>query len=254
MNKLEIAAVKIGQCLNRAFPGSKTSFFSSAIVTCAGSGTRMGGVSKQLIDLNGMPLFLYSLLAFEHCNEISEIIVVAKENEIGVIQDACKQYSVTKLRCVVKGGASRQESVYNGFLAVDPKSEFVAIHDGARPLIRPEDVALLLKEARRFGAATAAKKMVDTVKRSTADGTILDTVPREDLYTVQTPQVFKTDLYRVSLALNEKNGGSVTDDCALAEAAGFSVKLCDLGINNLKLTHPEDLPLIEMILKERNHG
>ena len=95
---------------------------------------------------------------------------------------------------------------------------------------------------------------MDTVKKADSNGFIIETVPRDDLYTVQTPQVFKADLYRVSLAIAERNAAVVTDDCSLAELAGFPIKLCDLGFYNLKLTTPEDVLLIEQLLKEREYA
>ena len=254
MLKLEIASIKFQNALNKVFPNSKKEYFSSAIITAAGSGTRMGGVSKQLLDLCGKPCLLYSLLAFEHCCDVSEIIVVARESEEEIIRDLCRDYGVSKLKAVVFGGDTRQASVSNGFFAISKKSDFVLIHDAARPLISPEAISKLLKEARRFGAATAAKKVSDTIKRSVDGKFISETVPRDDLFAVQTPQVFKTDLYRVALALAEKDKIDVTDDCSLAEHAGFSVKLCDLGIQNIKLTTADDLNLVKSILMERENG
>ncbi len=254
MLKLEIASLKFQNALNKAFPNSKKEYFSSAIITAAGSGTRMGGVSKQLLDLCGKPCLAYSLLAFQNCIDISEIIIVARESEKEIIQKICTNYGITKLKAIVFGGETRQASVSNGFSAINISSDFVLIHDAARPLILPESITKLLKDARRYGAATAAKKISDTIKRSLDGKFISETVPREDLFSVQTPQVFKTDLYRVALALAEKDQITVTDDCSLAEHAGFSVKLCDLGIQNLKLTTSEDLNLVKSILMERENG
>ncbi len=253
MSKIEVAAIKFQNALNRVFPHSKSEFFSSAIITAAGSGTRMGGISKQLMDLCGKPCILYSLLAFENCSEISEIIVVAKQGEENLVRKICDENGITKLKKIVLGADTRQASVKNGFLAISKKSDFVLIHDAARPLILPESVAKLLADARRYGASCAAKKVSDTIKRSKKDGFISETVPRDDLYSVQTPQVFKTDLYRVSLSLAEKDKITVTDDCSLAEHAGFSVKLCDVGSPNFKLTTPEDAETIKSILMERNN-
>lgn len=254
MNQLEIGLIKFKNQLNRVFPTGKTRFFSSAIITAAGSSNRMGGVSKQLMNLNGKPCILYSLLAFQQCDDVDEIIVVTKEEEAKTVERICYDYNVTKLAAIVPGGNTRQESVTKGFLALSKHSDFVAIHDAARPLILSSHVSALIQAAKKWGASCAARRMIDTVKKATEQGFIVETVPRDDLYTVQTPQVFKADLYRVALALAEKNGISVTDDCALAEHAGFLVKLCELGAPNMKLTTPEDVSLIEQLLKEREHG
>ncbi len=251
MKSFEIGLVKFRNQLNRAFPHGKKHLFSSAIVTAAGSGQRMGGVSKQLMLLSGKPCILYSLLSFQNCKDIDEIVIVAKEGEVDVMKKLCRDHNISKLSSVVTGGSTRQESVANGFSAVSKQCELVAIHDAARPLILPEHIEILLQNARRYGAACAAKKVTDTVKRIGKNELISQTVPRDDLYTVQTPQVFKADLYRVSLALAEQSRCAVTDDCALAENAGFPVKLCELGIHNLKLTTQEDITFIESYLKER---
>ena len=245
MSKIEICAIKVQNALNRAFPSNKYKHFSSAIVTAAGSGMRMGGISKQLLELCGKPCLVHSLLAFQNCDEISEIVIVAKKGEEEIIRNLCHQFKISKLSAIVFGGNTRQESVSNGFESISKKSDFVLIHDAARPLIDPNSISKLLKEAHRFGASCAAKKITDTIKRSDDHGFILKTVPREDLYSVQTPQVFKTDLYRVSLALAKKDQIEVTDDCSLAEHAGFSVKLCDIEIPNIKLTTKEDIQMVE---------
>lgn len=253
MTNLEIKAVKLKNRLNQIFPSSKKDFFCSAIITAAGSGSRMGGVSKQLLPLNGIPCIAYSLIAFEKCDLIYEIIVTAKAEEKEIIQKICSDYGISKLKSVVCGGETRQESIKNGFRAVSKNSDIVAIHDAARPLILPEHVTKLIEKAKRYGAATAAKAMVDTVKRGNNSSFICETLPREEIFSVQTPQVFTCDLYRVALALAERDGFSGTDDNSLAEHAGFSVKLCDVIPINLKLTTKEDVPTISALLKERNY-
>ena len=254
MNQIEIGAVKFRNALNRVFPSSVKEIMCSAVICAGGSGTRMGGVAKQLMPILSVPCIVYSLLAFEKCISVFEIIVVARPEDKKEIESLCRAYNITKLRCVVPGGDSRQKSVFNGFQKVSEKAHVVAIHDAARPLITSEDIQNLIDSARRYGASCAAKKMTDTVKRADENGMILETVPREMLYTVQTPQVFKTDVYRVSIALNQKEGSDVTDDCALVEKAGFSIKLLELGKPNLKLTTPEDVQVITGILKERKNG
>lgn len=254
MTKLEIGAVKFRNRLNQIFPGNQKHLFSTGIITAAGSGNRMGGVSKQLMEIGGKPCVLYSLLAFQNCREIDEIIVVAKEEEISIIQSIALENKITKLSCVVPGSATRQGSVLNGFLSVNKKCELVAIHDGARPLIRPEQITILLENARRWGASCFAKKMTDTVKIAKEGGLIDRTLPRDELFAVQTPQVFKADLYRASLAIAQKDQIQATDDCALAECAGFPIKLVEFSEHNIKLTHPQDKILVECILKERDNG
>ncbi len=253
MTPLEIKAVKFRNALSRAFPSDKAHHFTSAIITAAGSGIRMGGVSKQLFPILGKPCIVYSLLAFQESSSINEIIITAKPEEIERIQRICREHQITKLAAVVPGGKTRQESVANGFQYLHKKSEIVAIHDGARPLITKEDIDLLVKKAARCGASCAANRMVDTVKKADVKGYITETVPREELFTVQTPQVFQADIYRVSLALAARDHLVVTDDCSILEHAGFPIFLCETGKENIKLTTQQDLELITAILKERSH-
>jgi len=254
MNKIEIASVKFRNGVRKLFPGNYERKFCSGIITAGGSGLRLGGDPKQFREMDGKPCILYSLLAFQHCKIIDEIIVVVKAGQEDFVKSLCEKYDISKISAVVAGGDTRQASVSKGFSSISKESVLVAIHDAARPLILPEQIDFLLEKANRYGAAAAAKKASDTIKRCDRDGMILETVPRDDLYLVQTPQVFKTDLYRVSLALAEKDGFLVTDDCSLAEHAGFSVKLCELNGPNYKLTTEDDLFAIVSILKERNHG
>ena len=254
MTGIEIALVKFRNQLNRLFPSGNKRPFASAIITAAGSGTRMGGVSKQRFLLAGKPCLLYSLQAFENCEGIDEIIITAKSGEEEEILALCQANSISKLSMVVTGGQTRQESVKNGFIHIHHDAELVAIHDAARPLIEPTQIQILLDAAKRYGASCAAAKMVDTVKMGNTQNMIEKTIPREGLFTVQTPQVFKSDLYRVSLALAEKDGIAVTDDCSLAEHAGFPIKLCLISSCNLKLTNPEDARILSTLLEDRKNG
>ena len=253
MLNLKLSAVKLRSFLHRAFPDEEKTPFASGIITAGGSGVRMGGIAKQTLDLCGKPCIYYSLIAFQKCPEIKEIIVVTRPDLEDEIRKICETYRINKLSSVVPGGSTRQESVANGFARVSDRSDLVAIHDAARPLIRSQHITKLLSVAKRYGAVCAAKRISDTVKRSVKDNLILETVPRDDLFSVQTPQVFRTDLYRISLAIAEKGGFSVTDDAALAEHVGFPVKLCDLLEPNFKLTTPEDVEMISAILKGRNN-
>lgn len=251
INKLEIAATKFRIGLSRAFPHNKKHRFCSVILCAAGSGTRMGGVSKQLIEILGKPCFVYSALAFENSPEVDEIIISARADQVDEVRMLCNRYSLKKVASVTAGGVTRQESVKLGFNKLSDKSEIIMIHDAARPMITASDVSLLYQKACRYGASCASTPVTDTVKRADPHGVILETVPRDDLHLVQTPQVFLTDLYRVSLALAERDGVIATDDCALAEHAGFSVQLVQLSIPNVKITRKDDLELVTSLLKER---
>lgn len=249
--KMEVRAAKFRNYFNRIFPNSKKDFFISVIITAAGSGTRLGGVSKPLFPLRDKPCILYSLLVFQSNPEVREIIITARDEDREELNRVCREHHITKLKEIVVGGTSRQESVANGFYKVSEKSDLVAIHDAARPLICADDLQILFRDAKRFGASCAATPVFDTVKKANDKGFIENTLSRKDLFQVQTPQVFKTDLYRAALALALREKIEVTDDASIAEFAGFPIKLSNTSRTNLKLTTPEDVALINTLLKEK---
>lgn len=227
--------------------------FCSAIIVAAGSGTRMGSTrTKQMTELCSKPVIVHTLLAFQACEAIKEIIVVAKEDELGTYTDFKRAYGLSKLRQVVSGGATRQESVMLGTKVLSYSSEYVAIHDGARCLITPNEITEVLRQACIYGAAAAAEKMTDTVKRCDGRGFVTETVDRNALMRAQTPQCFKTSQYLASAYTAERDGFEATDDCSVAEHAGFPVKMIDCGKTNLKITTPEDLVIARALLTARN--
>jgi len=242
----------IARIMNTASGNGKDGHFCSAVVLAAGSGTRMGGVSKQLMKVAGKPVIAYALEAFEESEYTNEIIVVAKQDELEYIREFTDVYGFTKIKAVVCGGETRDESARNGFFAVDKRCEYVAIHDAARPLILPETIDLLFRRCFITGACTAAKKTADTVKTAGKLNVIESTVPRDKLFSVSTPQVFSANIYRASVAAAMRDKIDVTDDCALAEHAGFPVTMVEIGHPNYKLTVPEDIEAVEAILLYRN--
>ena len=236
--------------LIRAARGKKRPH-TSAIIVAAGNSTRMGGsVSKQFLTLNGVPVLAHTLLAFEKTSEIDEIVVVARTEDIGAVSALAAEYAITKLAAVVAGGATRAESVKNGFLHVHHLTKFVAIHDGARCLVAPAMIERVLHAARRHKAATAAATVHDTVKVANRRGFIAKTVDRSTVYLATTPQVFSANLYRAALE-TVKGAELLTDDNQLIEKLPFPVKLVDCGKDNIKITEPRDLRLATLILEER---
>ena len=228
-------------------------YFCSAIIVAAGSGTRMGGTrTKQMTELCGKPVIVHTLLAFESCDAVKEIIVVAREDETQEYTSFAKQYGLSKLRHVVPGGETRQQSVLLGTKVLSYRSEYLAIHDGARCLITPREITDVLRQACIYGAAAAAEMMTDTVKRCDDRGFITETIDRETLMRAQTPQCFKTSLYLASAYTAERDGFAATDDCSVAEHAGFAVRTVDCGKTNLKITTPEDLVIARALLTSRS--
>ena len=244
----------VADILRAATGKTKKRCFTSAIIVAGGSGTRMGdiGKTKQLLEIDGVPTVVRSLLAFERCPIIDEIIVAAREDELKLYPAFREKYRLSKLRAVAVGGATRQESVLSAFRKVSEKSEFVAIHDTARCCITPEMIEMTANEAYIYGAAAAGKKVTDTVKIENGKGFIEGTVDREKVWLVSTPQIIKTDVYRACAYSAREKGLSVTDDCGLLEAYGFKIKLCDVGSDNIKITKPEDIKAAEEILKRRD--
>ena len=226
--------------------------FTSAVILAAGMGTRFGGdVTKQNVEVGGVPALVRSCMAFESSPRIDEIVLVAKADEIGTVKGYVEEYSLKKVSCVVEGGRTRAESSAKGAAAVSPKCKFVAIHDAARCLVTEKIIDETLVAAFRYGAAAAAERVVDTVKISDERGFIKKTEDRNFVWLVKTPQIFKLSLYETASAIAKQDGLEVTDDCMMAEHVGFRVKLVDCGHENIKLTTKEDLGLAEYIISKR---
>ena len=211
-----------------------------AVLLAAGNSTRMGGSrSKVLEELGGRPALCRSLEVLDRCPLIGEICLVCRE------QDRADMLPLTSGLAtpvqVVPGGAQRQDSVERGVEALTAPWEYVAIHDGARPLVTEEVLAAVCRDAMAHGAATAAVPSKDTCKLADEAGFVAATPARDRLWAVQTPQAFSLALYREALGKARAAGQSYTDDCQLIEAAGGSVKLTRGDYRNIKLTTPEDL-------------
>lgn len=230
--------------------------FTSAVILAAGVGERFECESgtKQNVPVCGIPAVVRAALAFEKSEIINEIILVGRREEIPVLEGYVKDYSLDKVTKVAEGGKTRDESSYNGFLATSKKAKYVAIHDGARCLVTPEMIDDAVRAAFRYGAAACAEKVVDTVKRTNRRGFIEETVSRENLWLIKTPQVFKRSIYLVSAAKARKDKITVTDDCMMAEHSGFSVMLVECGSENIKLTTRDDLLTAERIIEQRSRA
>lgn len=222
-----------------------------AIIASAGSGTRMAGVckSKTLMELNGMPVLARTMAVFEKTAIIDEIIVSAKAEDVDTVKALAEKYGISKLTAVAVGGETRQQSVANA-LALVQDADIIAIHDGARPMIRSEQIESVLEQTALHGAATAACPVYDTVKTADGDGYIASTLDRRVVWTVQTPQCFKLAQYREAMAKAQADGMNFTDDCQLMEYCGKKVKLVDCGDMNMKLTVPRDIEKARAFLNE----
>lgn len=222
----------------------------SAVILAGGNSTRMGGRSKQLISIHGVPVIVHSALAFEKCPQISEIIIVCRSNEKQLIESLMKKHGISKFKGTAPGGSTRFDSCRNGFEATDKKADLVAIHDGARCMITPENITEVINAAARSGAAIAACPSTDTVKIIKENGKIEKTVDRNTVWQAQTPQIFLRNLLEVGLYAEREKGFVPTDDAMLVETLGFEVTPVNCGKNNMKITFEEDVPLAEAILKK----
>lgn len=225
----------------------------SAVVVAAGSARRMEGIDKVLAALGGYPVLVHTLRAFQQCPLISEVVVVTREDLLVEIADLCRDFALTKVTKVVKGGKERIHSVQAGLNEVREDAELIAIHDGARPLLPPQVLEEVLQTAARTGAAAPAVPVTDTVKRA-QDGLAVETVDRSTLFAVQTPQVFQADLIRAAVHKALEDGEVLTDDCAAVERLGMKVSLTRGSRENLKLTTPFDLVVGEAVLAARERG
>ncbi len=223
----------------------------SVIIAAAGASSRMGGVNKQLEKIGDTPVFVMSALKFDKLEQVSEIIIAAPPNEVQRYEKLARNYGVSKLAGVVPGGDSRFRSIRNALEMVSPKSEFIAIHDGARPLIEPEDIERVFADAEKYDAAIAAAPAVDTVKTVGSNGFIEGTVPRGGLYLAQTPQVFRKKLYLEWLEKIGLQAENLTDDSGIAEACGQYVKITEILSPNFKITRPDDLIAANAIYDNR---
>ncbi|MCL2620722.1 MAG: 2-C-methyl-D-erythritol 4-phosphate cytidylyltransferase [Defluviitaleaceae bacterium] len=216
----------------------------TAIVVAGGRGTRFGGdLPKQFLQLGGIPVIGHSLQAFNACPFVDEIVIVVPSQ----FWDICKGLELTKPVHFTEGGETRQQSVSAGLAFVH--SGLVLIHDGARPFIEIDKIETLLAVAHGGEVATLATPVTDTLKVADDNMKVAKTLHRERVFAVQTPQAFPVDIIKKA---HEKKVSQAYDDCQLVELLGIKPRLIRGSTQNIKITHPIDLVIAEMILKERS--
>ena len=223
---------------------------TSAIIVAAGSSRRMG-FDKLVADLEGKPVVAHAIAAFEKSREIDEILIVTREDRIGEMRALVLSEKLKKVVQIIAGGEERYLSVWEGLRAVSAKAAFVAIHDGARPLVTPGMIRECLSLAKKTGAACLATPIPETVKRATDDGIVNGSVDRAGLWAMQTPQIFSTPLivqaYAALLACNEP----VTDEVTAVQRSGKPISLLRNEDWNIKITFPRDLEMARQVLQLR---
>ncbi len=220
----------------------------SVLIMSAGSSSRMGGTDKQLLELDGKVVLRRSVEAFVGIDQVGEIIVITGEATAPKYRELLKDLPARVEAC---GGPTRQQSVFAGMEKIASAAEFVAIHDGARPLVRREDILRVLSDAEKFGAAVLGVAVKDTIKH-VEDGMIRNTPDRSRLFQVQTPQVFRKKDYLEAMETAKQRGLDFTDDAQLFEQIGKPVRLTQGSYDNFKITTPEDLPAAEAVLRKQN--
>ena len=228
----------------------KDNILVSAVIVSAGNSTRMGGINKQFLSIDSIPVIVRTISVFEKTEAIDEIVVVTRESDIEDVKELINEYDFKKVSYVVAGGETRQLSVYNGVINTSSQADYIAIHDGARPLVTEKVITDTLEMAVKFGAAATGVKIKDTVKQVDDNNDIVATPDRTYLRFIQTPQIFNKSLY-LDAVNNVENSRDFTDDCILIEEYGKTIKFVDGDYENIKITTPEDVELALNYIKKR---
>ena len=221
----------------------------TAIIVAGGSSRRMG-FDKTFAFLAGQPVITHSVAAFDACESVDEIIVVARDERL----DDCRGALGTRFRkvaAVVGGGAERQDSVAAGLTCVSAESTYVGVHDAARPLIAPVEITRVFEAARAYGAAALAAPVTDTLKRVDADGFVAASIDRTDVYAMQTPQIFARELLLEAYTQVAAEKLLITDEVSAVQHLGRRVMLVRHERPNLKITYPEDIRIAELVMSGR---
>lgn len=227
------------------FPSEKT----AAIIPCGGKGTRMKiDFNKIFLAIEDKPVISYTLDVFENCPLISEVIIPAAENDIQLLNDVISDFGYKKVKAIVRGGKTRQESIENALKSVSSDIDFVAVHDGARPLLSETVLSKTVETAIRFGAAATGIMAKDTLK-TVKNGKLIATVDRSSTALIQTPQVFRKDILVEAYKNARENGIEVTDDTSLFENTDIEIAFVEGSPENIKLTTPDDYFIINSIIR-----
>ena len=220
----------------------------TAIIVAAGGSKRVG-FDKLLAKIAGRSVIQHTLAAFEKATCVDEVLVVSRETV--AMRHFIVKTNLRKVRRVVRGGARRQDSVQAGLNALDNKVEFVAIHDAARPLITSSEIERVFAAARKHGAAALATPITDTLKVADANHVVSGAIDRKNVFAMQTPQIFRREVLSKAYEHVKKDSLTVTDEVSAIEHAGGKIVIVPAEDHNLKITFASDLPLAEIILKQR---
>jgi 2-C-methyl-D-erythritol 4-phosphate cytidylyltransferase len=222
----------------------------TAIIVAGGSSQRMG-FDKLLALIEGKPVVAHSIAAFEQSSSVSDIILVARAERLSEYEKISESYGFRKISAVIPGGVRRQDSVSLGLEKLPQGTEFVAVHDAARPLVNAELIERLFQSARDHGGAASAAPIVDTLKRVDREHLVVGSVERKNLFAVQTPQIFQRALLEKAYREVFDAGLEVTDEISAVEHVGGKVTLLPNESPNFKITYPADLQLAEFLIRQR---
>ncbi len=226
----------------------------SVIIAAAGMSNRMGSkINKQFIWIDGKPVLGHTIEKFEKCKYIDEIIIVCKEEEIEYCRrEIVRKYKFRKVSNIVRGGKERQDSIYNGILALNEKTDIVLTHDGARPFVKTKNIEDGIRAVLEHGSCVIGVPVTDTIKVLKDEDTVETTPDRSRLWAAQTPQCFFKHILIEGYenAIKERYFG--TDDSSIVERAGHKVKMIMGSYDNIKITTPEDIVIAESLSKDRD--
>ena len=222
----------------------------TAIIVAGGSSRRMG-FDKTFASLGGRPIVAHSIAAFEATGCVDSIILVARAERITEFREVVARCECRKVAVVVPGGTHRQDSVSAGLSHLSEDCRFVAVHDAARPLVTPGAIARVFEAACAGGAAALAARVSDTLKRADGDGFVCDSIERERVYAMQTPQIFDRELLLNAYQRIAAEGLAITDEVSALQHFGRRVMLVANEAPNFKITYPDDLRLAEYVMATR---
>lgn len=223
---------------------------NTAVILAAGKGARMNaGMNKLYLNIRGKAILARTLDVFFTCPSIDEIVLVIGDGE----EELCREKVLNHIESskpvkLVKGGSERQHSVYNGIKAIDPYTDLILIHDGARPFVTAQIIEESICQAKLHKAVIVGVPAKDTIKKADSNGFIEDTPERSSLWLAQTPQTFARDVIINAYEKAIKDEAVATDDAMLVERLGIRVKLIKGSYDNIKITTPEDMAMAEAIL------
>lgn len=226
-----------------------------AIIPAAGRGKRLGGkIKKQFLTLCDHPVAVHTLTAFQHSPLIDDIICICSKEDLSIFERLVSDHGLIKVTKILPGGERRQDSVWAGVSHLAERSDpndLIAVHDGVRPLVTPQLIEKVIEAAKGEGSAVAALPVTDSLKQVSSDKMVLKSLPRENVWAMQTPQVFRLGILLKAYRTAAQEGFEATDEAMLVERLGLPIRCVEGSIENVKITLPSDLETAEIFLRAR---